>query len=92
VLCSFVAFIAHQLTHAAASIAQALHAVGCASGGAGACGGVTLHLYAPPIRRAKLYEAAENRVTLRHPGFFSAAGAVIGGGDAVPGRAPALRQ
>ena len=52
---------------------------------------MTLHLYAPPIRRAKLYEAAENRVTLRHPGFFSAGGAPLGSGAsaaAVPGRAP----
>ena len=74
---------------------QALHAVGCAAGDAGACGGVTLHLYAPPIRRAKLYEAAEDRGTLRHPGFFSAAGVPLGSGAAaaLPGRLPpALRR
>jgi len=68
---------------------QALHAVGCAEG----CGGgMTLHLYAPPIRRAKLYESAENRVTLRHPGFFSAGGVPLAGdgagGAAAPGRVP----
>ena len=74
---------------------QALHAVGCAEG---CTGGVTLHLYAPPIRRAKLYESAENRVTLRHPGFFSAGGVPLAGGGAggaceAPGRVPpALRH
>ena len=52
---------------------------------------MTLHLYAPPIRRAKLYESAENRVTLRHPGFYSAAGVPLAGdgaGGAAPGRMP----
>ena len=71
---------------------QALHAVGCAEG---CTGGVTLHLYAPPIRRAKLYESAENRVTLRQPGFFSAGGVPLAGGgaDEAPGRVPpALRH
>ena len=71
---------------------QALHAVGCAEG----CGGgVTLHLYAPPIRRAKLYESAENRVTLRHPGFYSAGGVPLAGdgaGGAAPGRVPPAQR
>jgi cysteine dioxygenase len=40
-------------------------------------GGVSLHLYSPPIRRCCLYEPEENRVTLRAPGFFSVAGELV---------------
>lgn len=42
----------------------ALHAVRCddvACGAAGEEGAVSLHVYAPPIRRVKLYEQEENR-------------------------------
>lgn len=34
-------------------------------------GAVTLHLYAPPIRRVKLYEPDNNRVIQRKPGFYT---------------------
>lgn len=76
-----------------------LHAVRAAPEGGGA-GGVTLHVYAPPITRCRLFEPAEDRVTLRAPGFFSANGARlpvhgasfgahVGAGDeAGPSRAP----
>ena len=37
-------------------------------------GGITLHLYAPPIRRVKLYEPESNRVVNRTPGFFTIRG------------------
>lgn len=50
-----------------------LHAVRCDDG---ACGGpgaeegaVSLHIYAPPIRRVKLYEPEADRVVVRAPGF-----------------------
>ena len=99
-LFTFAAPLAAHAAHIGVSLrapsrlaSQALHAVGCAGGSAGCGGGVTLHLYAPPIRRAKLYESAENRVTLRHPGFYSAAGVPLAGDGAVPGRLPpGLRQ
>ncbi len=61
---------------------QALHAVRCAGDDVAPCGGVSLHLYAPPIKRTRLYETDEDRVTLRVPGFFSAAGVPLSGGDA----------
>jgi cysteine dioxygenase len=62
---------------------QALHAVRCGTAGAGAArGGVSLHCYAPPIRRTRLYEPEADRVTLRAPGFFSAAGAPLAPGAA----------
>jgi len=51
----------------------ALHAVRCPSD-CPAPGAVTLHLYAPPIRKVKLYEPESNRVVLRTPGFYSARG------------------
>lgn len=35
-------------------------------------GGVTLHLYSPPIHRVKIYE--NNTVTERTPGFYSKGG------------------
>ncbi len=35
-------------------------------------GGVTLHLYSPPIHRVKIYE--HNTVTERTPGFYSKGG------------------
>lgn len=56
-----------------------LHAVGHNSSGertAGTCA-VTLHLYAPPIHRTRLYEVAENRVVTRTPGFYSVGGKVL---------------
>ncbi len=34
-------------------------------------GAVSLHLYAPPIRRVKLYEPDNDRVVQRQPGFFT---------------------
>lgn len=34
-------------------------------------GSVTLHLYAPPIRRVKIFEPGEQKVYARTPGFFS---------------------
>lgn len=55
----------------------ALHAVRCSElmldGGEGE-GGVTLHLYAPPIRRVILYEPDLDRVVERIPGFFTVKG------------------
>jgi cysteine dioxygenase len=52
-------------------------------------GGVSLHLYSPPIRRTRLYEPDADRVTLRAPGFFSAGGAPLcGGGAHAPTPAP----
>lgn len=66
----------------------ALHSVGCymsqeqldiwnqqRKGGASAwkvVGGVTLHLYSPPIRRVKIYD--DNAVTERTPGYYSKGG------------------
>ncbi|PNH00535.1 Cysteine dioxygenase type 1 [Tetrabaena socialis] len=62
----------------------ALHTVGCygpeaercrSEGGAGPYvpqGGVTLHLYAPPIKRVKIYD--NDTVTERIPGFYSKGG------------------
>ncbi|PRW56884.1 cysteine dioxygenase [Chlorella sorokiniana] len=57
----------------------ALHAVRCddaACEAAGEEGAVSLHVYAPPIRRVKLYEQEENRVTVRAPGFATIRGVV----------------
>lgn len=48
----------------------ALHAVSCLESCPGE-GAVTLHLYAPPIRRVNLYQPDEDRVVQRVPGFFS---------------------
>ncbi|KAG2450128.1 hypothetical protein HYH02_000231 [Chlamydomonas schloesseri] len=55
----------------------ALHNVGCympalAPGEQGPRGGVTLHCYAPPIRRVKIYE--DSKVTERVPGYYSKGG------------------
>ncbi|GFH12487.1 cysteine dioxygenase, partial [Haematococcus lacustris] len=50
-----------------------LHKVGCPAL-TPAPGAVTLHIYAPPIRRVKLYEPEEGRVITRVPGFFSIRG------------------
>ncbi|KAG2483436.1 hypothetical protein HYH03_017690 [Edaphochlamys debaryana] len=61
----------------------ALHTVGChmapgalpadgCGGGWVAQGGVTLHLYAPPIRRVRIYE--NDGITERTPGYYSRAG------------------
>lgn len=57
------------------SDAVALHAVRCADDVP--AGSVTLHVYAPPIRRTKLYEPDDDRVTLRQPGYFSVGGVVV---------------
>ena len=56
---------------------MALHAVRCAPGlpGEGAC---TLHIYAPPIRRVKLYEPDTDRVVQRVPGFNTVRGRRLG--------------
>lgn len=56
---------------------MALHNVGCcmpalAAGEEGPEGGVTLHCYAPPIRRVKIYE--DSKVTERVPGYYSKGG------------------
>lgn len=53
---------------------QGLHAVRCPDDCPSAEGGITLHLYAPPIRRVKLYEPESNRVVNRTPGFFTIRG------------------
>ena len=37
-------------------------------------GSVTLHLYAPPIRRVKVFEPGEQKVYVRTPGYFSVHG------------------
>jgi cysteine dioxygenase len=71
---------------------QALHAVRCGDAAAAPRGGVSLHVYAPPIRRTRLYEPDADRVTLRAPGFFSAAGRVLQPAQGVvyvPAAAPA---
>ena len=52
---------------------QALHTVRCPAS-CPAPGGVTLHLYCPPIKRVVLYETDNNRVVQRIPGFFSIKG------------------
>ncbi len=49
----------------------ALHSVGCAPGAQRA---VSLHLYAPPIRRVQLFEPEVNRVVERTPGYYSIGG------------------
>lgn len=52
-----------------------LHAVRCDDGACGAQpGAVSLHIYAPPIRRVRLYEPEADRVTLRTPGFHTIRG------------------
>lgn len=53
-----------------------LHAVRCDDGacGGGLPGAVSLHVYAPPIRRVRLYEPEADRVTLRAPGFHTIRG------------------
>lgn len=50
-----------------------LHSIGCGKDVPDP-GTVTLHLYAPPIRRVRLYEPDEDRVTTRVPGFFTVRG------------------
>lgn len=52
----------------------ALHAVRCPSDCPSDEGGVTLHLYSPPIRRVRLYEPENNRVVERQPGFNTVRG------------------
>ena len=56
------------------SDAVALHAVRCAP--EETAGSISLHVYAPPIRRTKLYEPDDDRVTLRQPGYCSVGGKV----------------
>lgn len=51
----------------------ALHAVRCPPA-APAPGAVSLHLYAPPIRRVRLFDPEDNRVVVRRPGFWSVRG------------------
>ena len=66
-----------------------LHSIGHSSSGKLAtAGAVTLHLYAPPIRRATLFEIEENRVVMRVPGFHSVDGQARGktGTSFPPGR------
>ena len=55
--------------------AVGLHSVKCAHHR----GAVTLHLYCPPIRSARLFEPDVDRVTVRAPGHVSVAGQLIGG-------------
>ena len=50
----------------------ALHSVGCAPGTG--LPAVTLHLYAPPIRRVQLFEPDNDRVVERKPGYYSVRG------------------
>jgi hypothetical protein len=57
------------------SDAVALHAVRCAAGAVHPA--VTLHLYAPPITRTRLFEPEADRITLRQPGFHSVCGRVL---------------
>ena len=52
----------------------ALHAVRCPETCPSEEGTVTLHLYAPPIRRVRLYEPENNRVVERKPGFNTVRG------------------
>mmetsp|Transcript_16602 Transcript_16602/g.35914 ORF Transcript_16602/g.35914 Transcript_16602/m.35914 type:complete len:298 (-) Transcript_16602:814-1707(-) len=51
-----------------------LHSVGCPAS-VPAPGSCTLHLYAPPIKRATIFVPDEGRVVQRIPGFFSVRGA-----------------
>ncbi|KIY99698.1 hypothetical protein MNEG_8258 [Monoraphidium neglectum] len=51
-----------------------LHAVRCPLDCPSEEGGITLHLYAPPIRRVKLFEPENDRVVQRVPGFFTMRG------------------
>jgi cysteine dioxygenase len=51
----------------------ALHAVACPAACPGA-GAVTLHIYAPPIRKVELYESESDRVVQRVPGFCTVRG------------------
>ncbi|KAI8476358.1 MAG: RmlC-like cupin domain-containing protein [Monoraphidium minutum] len=53
---------------------QGLHAVRCPDDCPEEEGAVTLHIYAPPIRRVKLYEPEADRVVQRTPGFFTVRG------------------
>ena len=39
---------------------------------------VTLHVYAPPIRRVHILDPENNAVTVRAPGFFSVHGRATG--------------
>jgi len=39
---------------------------------------ITLHLYAPPIRKVKIYEPEQHKVLIRTPGFFSINGKKTG--------------
>ena len=52
-----------------------LHAVRCDDA---ACvpgeGSISLHVYAPPIRRVRLYETDADRVVVRAPGFTTIRG------------------
>lgn len=59
-----------------------LHAVRCGSGEPCA---VTLHCYAPPITRCRLFEPAEDRVTTREPGFASIGGIRSAGATGITG-------
>uniref|UniRef100_A0A1D2AHT4 Cysteine dioxygenase n=1 Tax=Auxenochlorella protothecoides TaxID=3075 RepID=A0A1D2AHT4_AUXPR len=51
----------------------ALHTVACPSG-TPAPGAVSLHVYAPPIRRVRLFTPQEDQVVVRKPGFWSVRG------------------
>ncbi|GBF96262.1 cysteine dioxygenase [Raphidocelis subcapitata] len=52
----------------------ALHSVRCPDDCPTEPGGITLHIYSPPIRRVKLYEPESDRIVLRKPGFFTVRG------------------
>lgn len=52
----------------------ALHAVACADDDTEPQDGVTLHLYAPPITKAVVYDAELDQLTQRVPGCYSVKG------------------
>lgn len=58
--------------------ALGLHAVRCGS----PLGGVTLHVYSPPIRLARLFEPEWDRVSVRVPGHVSVGGTPVWSGSA----------
>jgi cysteine dioxygenase len=54
------------------SNAAGLHALACAASATG--GAVSLHCYAPPIRRLTTFDPARGEATSRAPGFLSVRG------------------
>lgn len=63
--------------------AVGIHAVRCAGPDHAPSGGVTLHVYSPPIAAARLYEPEWDRVSVRKPGHVSERGNLVAfGGSA----------